>query len=236
MVRMFGRSAQNSGRRSERGSNGSPKSQSGRNSRGGASKGGASKGGSYGAAAKKERVALKSYGRNERVAAALLREAAHILANDIKDPRVNLASVTEVKVTPDLRQATIYISFMHDNEEKIKESMAALNSAAGFMRSTCASRLDMRYVPQINFEYDPLIKEGMRLDALIASGLNSNNPADFDPEAEADAQAAARAAARAAAAAATDEDADSDEDADATVDADADDEADNRTDPARADD
>ena len=51
----------------------------------------------------------KSYGRNERVAAAIRREIADILQHELKDPRVKNATVTEVDVSPDLRNARIYI-------------------------------------------------------------------------------------------------------------------------------
>lgn len=113
----------------------------------------------------------KSYGRNERIAASLRREAARILASEIKDPRVKLATVTEVNVAPDLRNATIFVSFLDDDEITVKEAMQVLNKAAGFVRSTMAARLKMRYMPNIEFEFDSLVKDSMKLDALIAKGL-----------------------------------------------------------------
>ncbi|WP_317383558.1 30S ribosome-binding factor RbfA [Anaerobiospirillum succiniciproducens] len=113
----------------------------------------------------------KSYGRNERIAASLRREAARILASEIKDPRVKLATVTEVNVAPDLRNATIFVSFLDDDETTVKEAMQVLNKAAGFVRSTMAARLKMRYMPNIEFEFDSLVKDSMKLDALIAKGL-----------------------------------------------------------------
>ena len=113
----------------------------------------------------------KSYGRNERIAASLRREAARILASEIKDPRVKLATVTEVNVAPDLRNATIFVSFLDDDETTVKEAMQVLNKASGFVRSTMAARLKMRYMPNIEFEFDSLVKDSMKLDALIAKGL-----------------------------------------------------------------
>ena len=56
----------------------------------------------------------RSYGRNERVAAAVLREIADVLQHELKDPRVKNATVTEVDVSPDLRNARVYISFLSD--------------------------------------------------------------------------------------------------------------------------
>lgn len=113
----------------------------------------------------------KSYGRNERIAAAILREAAQVLAKDIKDPRVSLSTVTEVQVSPDLRNATIFVSFLNDDDAQVKEAMKALEKAKGFVRSTLAARLKLRYMPNIHFRFDSLIKDSMRLDALIAKGL-----------------------------------------------------------------
>lgn len=137
----------------------------------------------------------KSYGRNERIGASILREVAQVLAKDIKDPRVSLATVTEVSVSPDLRNATIYVSFLNDNDEQVKEAMKALDKAKGFVRSTLAARLKMRYMPNIHFRFDSLIKESMRLDALIAKGLSKEDrPMSPVADADADADGAADAA------------------------------------------
>lgn len=126
----------------------------------------------------------KSYGRNERIAAAILREVAQVLAQDIKDPRVSLATVTEVKVSPDLRVATIYVSFLNDNDKQVKEAIKALQNAKGYVRTLLATRLKMRYMPAINFCFDSLIRDSMRLDALIAQGLGANSDSDADDIAE----------------------------------------------------
>lgn len=128
----------------------------------------------------------KSYGRNERIAASLRREAAHILSSEIKDPRVSLATVTEVNVAPDLRNATIFVSFLDDDETKVKEAMQVLDKAAGFVRSTMAARLKMRYMPNIHFEYDRLVKDSMKLDALIAKGLGKDDEATMADSYEGD--------------------------------------------------
>jgi ribosome-binding factor A len=114
----------------------------------------------------------KSYGRNERVAAAILREMAEILQRELKDPRVNGATVTEVRVSDDLRNATAYISFLTDDEGEVKQAMEALKKAKGFIRSTIAGRLNLRYMPDLVLKRDTLIKDSMKLDALIRKGLH----------------------------------------------------------------
>ena len=108
----------------------------------------------------------RSYGRNERVAAAVRRELADVLQNELHDPRVKNATITEVDVSPDLRNARVYISFLTD--------MKGLKIAKGFLRSQLASRLNLRYMPDLDLRYDSLLTESMKLDALIAKGLNKN--------------------------------------------------------------
>ncbi len=114
----------------------------------------------------------KSYGRNERVAAAIRREAADILQHELKDPRVKNATVTEVDVSPDLRSARIYISFLSDDDKAVKESMAGLRNSKGFIRSSLAKRLNLRYMPDLDLRYDDLPSTSMKLDALIRKGLH----------------------------------------------------------------
>lgn len=114
----------------------------------------------------------KSYGRHERVAAAIRRELAALLQHELKDPRVKHATVTEVRVTPDLRSARVFISFLTDNEDEIKAAMQGLASSRGFLRSALAKRLQLRYMPELELRYDSLLRESMKLDALIARGLN----------------------------------------------------------------
>ena len=116
----------------------------------------------------------KSYGRNERGAASIRRETADILQHELKDPRVKDATVTEVDVSPDLRSARIYISFLTDDEEAIKAAMKGLNNSKGFVRSTLAGRLNLRYMPALEFKYDDLPSKSMHLDALIKKGLHKD--------------------------------------------------------------
>lgn len=125
----------------------------------------------------------KQYGRNERVAALMLQETAKILQQELKDPRVRQATVTEVSVSPDLRNAKIYVSTLAGGESSANEMLSGLQSAAGFIRSTLASRLKLRYMPQLTFEYDKLPAEAMKLDALIAKGLSSSEGTMADADA-----------------------------------------------------
>ncbi len=119
-----------------------------------------------------------AYGRRDRVAALMLQETAKILQQELKDPRVRMATVTEVSVSPDLKNARIFVSFLQDDKAAVDAAMQGLNSAAGFIRSTLARRLKLRYMPQISFAFDSLQTDAMKLDALIKSGIGPGSSAE----------------------------------------------------------
>ena len=74
----------------------------------------------------------------------------------------------------DLRNATAYISFMSDSDDEARQAMEGLRSAKGFIRSTIAGRLNLRYMPDLVLKRDTLIRDSMKLDALIAKGLHKD--------------------------------------------------------------
>lgn len=117
----------------------------------------------------KSRFALPELGekvgrRPARVADNIKSEVATLILRKIKDPRVYGATITQVKVTPDLRRAWIYFSTLSEN---IEEVAAGLNSASGFIRSHLARELGMRYVPDLEFKYDQTIEKMAEMDKLF---------------------------------------------------------------------
>jgi ribosome-binding factor A len=113
--------------------------------------------------------------RSEKIAEALHELISGLLIKGVKDPRIGFTTVTAVKVTDDLRHATIYFSVIGDENEKIN-SEQGLNSARGFIRKEIASALRMRFVPDIIFKYDESADYGRRIDSL----LNEIIPASTD--------------------------------------------------------
>ncbi|MCA1766112.1 MAG: 30S ribosome-binding factor RbfA [Desulfobulbaceae bacterium] len=89
--------------------------------------------------------------RPARVGDSIKQEVALLLMRKIKDPRLYNVTITQVKVTPDLRRAWIYFSCL---DEDVKEVLAGLNSAKGFMRTHLAKVMGMRYVPNLEFQHD----------------------------------------------------------------------------------
>ena len=91
------------------------------------------------------------------------------LLRTVKDPRVQdtMISVTRVETTPDLRYTKVYVSFLQ--EERVKDAMAGLKSAAGYLRRQLGHNLQLRYSPEIVWSEDDSITYGARMLKLINS-------------------------------------------------------------------
>ena len=84
----------------------------------------------------------------------------------MKDPRLGFVTVTDVRITGDLREATVYVSLFGSDEEK-KNTLAALAKANGFIRSEVGKRLGIRYSPQIGFKEDQSLDYGMKIEKIL---------------------------------------------------------------------
>jgi ribosome-binding factor A len=104
--------------------------------------------------------------RSHRLAEELKNEISAVIAQEIHDPRVGFATVTEVKVSPDLRHARILISVFGSSEEK-KQTLDALTNASGFIRRQIGSRIRLRHTPELTFAYDESVERGDRMMKLI---------------------------------------------------------------------
>ena len=101
-----------------------------------------------------ERVVAKTgYHRADRVADQIRMEVADILMRRIKDPRVQSVTVTDVKLTNDLRIARVFVTAM-DTEEEERKVFVGLAQASGFVRGELGRRLSLRYLPEIVFAKD----------------------------------------------------------------------------------
>ena len=106
--------------------------------------------------------------RQERMAVEIQRFLAEIFREQIKDPRVDLStvSVTRVEVSPDLGHARIHISIL-GNAEKQQQTMKVLEKAKGFVRSELAQRIQLRHAPELEFRLDKSIEHGIRISSLL---------------------------------------------------------------------
>jgi ribosome-binding factor A len=111
----------------------------------------------------------KEFSRSRRVAQQLQQEIARILQREVKDPRVGMVTVSSIDLSRDLSYAKVYVTFFNidNDEERIKEGVAALDTASGYIRSLVGSAMKLRIVPELRFIYDNTLVEGMRLSNLV---------------------------------------------------------------------
>lgn len=106
--------------------------------------------------------------RVERVAQQILREANDIMRKDVKDPRIEGVTLTDVELTGDLQEATIYYSTLSDKASEREKVETGLAKATGLIQSKVGQRLKIYKTPELRFKRDPSIEYGSRIDALIA--------------------------------------------------------------------
>jgi ribosome-binding factor A len=85
---------------------------------------------------------------------------------DLKDPRIGLVTVTGVRVTPDLQEATVFVSVL-GNEKTRRATLAGLSSAHGVLQARVNRELSLRRTPTLTFAYDDAVERGVRMTKLI---------------------------------------------------------------------
>jgi len=118
---------------------------------------------------------MKRYKRSTRVADLVRMEVADIIQNRLKDPRIGFITVTDVRLSDDLKNGTVYLSVL--NKEAHEETEQIMNASAGFIRTELGHRLHLRFIPKLIFRIDEVVEHGARIDALL-QGLKD----DDDPE------------------------------------------------------
>lgn len=104
--------------------------------------------------------------RVNRVAEQMKKELGDIIIQKVKDPRIGFVTVTDVEVTGDLQNATVFISVLGSEEEK-EATLKGLDKAKGFIRTEIGRRIRLRKVPEIEFSFDESIEYGNRIETLL---------------------------------------------------------------------
>jgi len=104
--------------------------------------------------------------RQRRVADLIQKELAELLQRDAHDPRFEQVSITAVDLTPDLKHARVYFSVLGDDTD-VQEILHAFEKAAGYLRKKLAARMQLRYMPDLAFNFDNSLSEGDRIERLL---------------------------------------------------------------------
>jgi ribosome-binding factor A len=104
--------------------------------------------------------------RTDRVAALIQSALSELLLRGVKDPRVGMVTITGVKISPDLKHASVYVTSLGDAAGQGR-MLAGLASARPYLQSQVGRRLGLRFTPELRFEIDPSIEAAARLERLL---------------------------------------------------------------------
>jgi ribosome-binding factor A len=114
---------------------------------------------------------MRTTHRKEKVASLLREELSKILLLDMRDPALNFVSITRVNMSSNLKTAIVYVNVLGDSEQK-KRAMAALNKGKGYLRKIIASRINLKYNPNLIFELDDTMEKQARIEKILAKIKN----------------------------------------------------------------
>lgn len=105
--------------------------------------------------------------RTDRLNSLLREVISEVIRRDVKNPHVNtLITVTHVDITKDLHHAKVYVSVIGSEKEKT-DTIAALQSAAGFIAVNASKKVVMRYFPELNFRLDDSVEKHMHIEDIL---------------------------------------------------------------------
>ncbi len=107
-----------------------------------------------------------STGRMRRVDEAIREVLSDAVFSDLKDPRIGFVTVTDVKTSPDLRRARVFVTVLGTPDERTA-SLAGLQSAHGILQRRVNAELRMKRTPALEFVYDDTTDRAMRLEQLL---------------------------------------------------------------------
>ena len=114
--------------------------------------------------------------RADQVGAQVREEIMQIIHRHLKDPRIGFASITEVRMSTDLRSARVRVSVLGDETEQ-KQTLAGLRSATGLIRHELGRRLEnLKVAPELRFELDPSIEYSVHISKRLREILPESDP------------------------------------------------------------
>ena len=124
---------------------------------------------------------MPQFRRTDRLNEALKQEISLIVRDEVRDPRVGLATITAVQTSPELDHARVYVASLGDETER-DEIITGLRSAAAFIRKQLGGRLHMRRIPELHFEADRVLSEALRIEQLLREALPDGPGSPNDEE------------------------------------------------------
>ena len=118
---------------------------------------------------------MNPFSRADRVGGLIQEALSELLHKEISDPRLKSATITHVKMSRDLRLATVYFSTLGSKKDS-EEAAKGFKSALGYLKRSLATMLDLRYMPDIRFFYDESLEYGPHINQILKSISTDNEP------------------------------------------------------------
>jgi ribosome-binding factor A len=128
-------------------------------------------------------MANKSFSRSQRVAQQMQRVLSELMRREVRDPRLGMVTITEVRMAKDMSYARVYYSMLGGDVAKAPE---ILESAAELLRGPAGRALGLRHAPELRFVADELIERGAHLSALINRAVKEDVVRHIDDPQNAD--------------------------------------------------
>ncbi len=110
---------------------------------------------------------MASFSRAERVSTQIMKVMSEVMQKKIKDPRLEMVTITGVKMSPDLREAIVFYTVFGSEESKKENVARGFSSCKGFIKKTLAKELSLRFMPNIKFIHDDSFDYGTKMDKIF---------------------------------------------------------------------
>lgn len=117
---------------------------------------------------------MKPYARAERVSVQIQSAITDLLSKKMQDPRIEMATISGVKLTADLKIADIYVTVFGD-KKRISDALKGFNKSKGFIKKSIAPKLGLRYMPELRFFHDDSFDNAARMDELIKNATSQSS-------------------------------------------------------------
>ncbi len=111
---------------------------------------------------------MKPFSRAERVSVKIQSHLSELLLRKVSDPRLEMVTITGVKLTDDLRHAQVYFCVSGGKKAKY-EALSGFRSALGFLKKSLAAKLGLQYMPALSFQYDESLDYGSHINEILKS-------------------------------------------------------------------
>jgi len=118
---------------------------------------------------------MTSFSRADRVGGLIQETLSNLLHKSIHDPRLHMTTITQVKMSADLKLARIYFAIYGD-DKKSEDAVKGFESARGFIKRILARKLGLRYMPDLKFFYDDSFDYGSHIEQLLEKIKTDNGP------------------------------------------------------------